>query len=447
MASNESYEVAPKKLPQLKQGAASEASPNNPISNVIIDHATAGPGELQVDTVDDWSKSEPAQRTSQESISSSFVRREGPPASHGSATSSHTNISVADSLSTAKALGTAEQKNGDVQDLICVGFGPASLAIAIALADIYSKSPRPLPNVLFIERQRIFSWHSGMQLPSTKMQISFLKDLATPRDPTSPFTFINYLHKHGRLNHFINLSTFLPTRAEYEAYMRWCATYFESAVKYGRQVTSVEPDDINPATQRVRTFKVKWQAIDETDHGFVSARNVVVALGGKAFIPEIFGPFTAGPYPKVKHSSQYATTVKWLESILRRPSSLSQQREARAEALSVLKNKRRESHHVENVVTKNDEIISVERPAHFHSEANHIAELEQEISSLLKEEESCNSFLKEVGLNSGRQRFVVVGSGQSAAEIFSDLCTRFPDADVSLVFKDTALRPSDDSPL
>lgn len=52
------------------------------------------------------------------------------------------------------------------------------------------------------------------------MQISSLKDLATPSEPRSRFTFLNYLFEKGRLNQFINLGTFLPTRAEYEDYLR-----------------------------------------------------------------------------------------------------------------------------------------------------------------------------------------------------------------------------------
>ena len=44
-------------------------------------------------------------------------------------------------------------------------------------------------------------------------------------------------------------------------------------------------------------------------------------------------------------------------------------------------------------------------------------------------------------------RFAVVGSGQSAAEIFNDLWERFPDSEVRLIIKGASLRPSDDSPL
>jgi L-ornithine N5-oxygenase len=44
-------------------------------------------------------------------------------------------------------------------------------------------------------------------------------------------------------------------------------------------------------------------------------------------------------------------------------------------------------------------------------------------------------------------RFAVVGSGQSAAEIFNDLWDRFPNSEVKLIIKGASLKPSDDSPL
>ncbi len=76
-----------------------------------------------------------------------------------------------------------------VQDLICVGFGPASLAIAVALHDaLEAGSLAPTPKVLFLEKQEHFAWHAGMLLPGAKMQISFMKDLATLRNPRSAFT-------------------------------------------------------------------------------------------------------------------------------------------------------------------------------------------------------------------------------------------------------------------
>ncbi|KAH0300800.1 hypothetical protein KCU71_g11777, partial [Aureobasidium melanogenum] len=81
----------------------------------------------------------------------------------------------------------------DVHDVICIGFGPASLAIAVALHDATKqtgKQPpqlRTQPKVAFLERQETFAWHAGMQIPGAKMQISFIKDMATMRNPRSEF--------------------------------------------------------------------------------------------------------------------------------------------------------------------------------------------------------------------------------------------------------------------
>ncbi len=117
------------------------------------------------------------------------------------------------------------QRSGDdeVADLVCVGFGPASLAIAIAMHDaLEAKDPlvtRRQPKVRFVERQERFAWHAGMLLNGAKMQITFVKDLATLRNPRSQFTFLNYLHNKNRLVQFTNLGTFLPQRIEYEDYM------------------------------------------------------------------------------------------------------------------------------------------------------------------------------------------------------------------------------------
>lgn len=260
-----------------------------------------------------------------------------------------------DSLTSASAL--TKSPADTTLDLICVGFGPASLAIAIAL---YDAAPSPSPNVLFLEKQPQFAWHAGMQLPGAKMQISFLKDLATPRDPRSHFTFLNYLFQKGRLNNFINLSTFLPSRMEYEDYLRWCASHFEKEGKvgYGMEVEGVR------VGERGANGKVtSWEVTARTSNGDLvrrKAKHVVIAVGGRPVIPK-----NLQGLKRIAHSSQFASNITQI-----------QEREK------------------------------------------------------------------------GRQlRFAVLGSGQSAAEIFNDLSSRFPDADVKLIIRGASLRPSDDSPL
>lgn len=132
----------------------------------------------------------------------------------------------------------------ELHDIVCVGFGPAALSIAVALNDsIEAKDPslRTLsPKVRFIERQPTYQWHPGMLLEDSKMQITFMKDMATLRNPRSHFTFVNYLHNQQRLVQFTNLNTMLPKRLEYNDYMRWCASAFDSVVEYGRSVVRIE---------------------------------------------------------------------------------------------------------------------------------------------------------------------------------------------------------------
>ncbi|PNS17154.1 Protein arginine N-methyltransferase 1 [Sphaceloma murrayae] len=252
----------------------------------------------------------------------------------------------------------------ELHDLICVGFGPASLAIAVALHDSFSNSSSgqnasALPKVSFLERQPNFAWHAGMQIPGAKMQISFLKDLATLRDPRSEFTFMNYLHRNKRLTQFSNVGTFLPRRLEYEAYMRWCASAFEDCVNYNTEVLSVDPDTSASSTKPVRTFTITSRNVSTGDITSLRTKHVLIAVGGRPKIPTSLPQSSS----RVIHSSQYR---RFLSS-----------------------------------------------------------------SSLP---------------TSSPLRIAVIGGGQSAAEIFSDIPNSFPNSTSMLLIKSSALRPSDDSP-
>ncbi|KAK5657927.1 hypothetical protein OQA88_2476 [Cercophora sp. LCS_1] len=195
-----------------------------------------------------------------------------------------------------------------VYDLVCVGFGPASCAIAIALHDaLESGRMTEAPKVLFLEKQTAFAWHAGMLLPGAKMQISFIKDLASLRDPRSHFTFLNYLHCNDRLIDFINLDTFTPARAEFEDYLRWCASHFDDLVQYGNEVLSVSPvQEAGPT----KNFEVTARNTKSGATTLYQTKNVVLAVGGQAAIPK---PFPANN-ARVIHSSQYAQRVPSLLS-------------------------------------------------------------------------------------------------------------------------------------
>ncbi|NYS19794.1 SidA/IucD/PvdA family monooxygenase [Streptomyces sp. SJ1-7] len=66
-------------------------------------------------------------------------------------------------------------------DLLGIGFGPSNLALAVCARE------QKLPlSCLFVERQDTVAWHPGMLIDGARMQISFLKDLVSLRNPSSP---------------------------------------------------------------------------------------------------------------------------------------------------------------------------------------------------------------------------------------------------------------------
>lgn len=192
----------------------------------------------------------------------------------------------------------------EAYDLVCIGFGPASLAIAIALYDRGIQ-----PRVLYLERQKNFVWHAGMLLPNARMQISFLKDLATLRNPRSKFTFINYLKSKNRLVAFTNLSTFLPLREEYNDYMTWCAAHFAPFVQYGQETVSVSPR--RNGKEPVQSWQVISRNVDTGRRSSITARHVVIAVGGKPKIPPALTN-DDDSHTIIVHSSAYSLSVPLL---------------------------------------------------------------------------------------------------------------------------------------
>ncbi len=68
----------------------------------------------------------------------------------------------------------------------------------------------------------------------------FLADLVTLADPTSPFSFLNYLHASGRLYRFYFRERFHVLRREFEAYCQWVAARLESC-RFGHRVDAIRP--------------------------------------------------------------------------------------------------------------------------------------------------------------------------------------------------------------
>ena len=125
-------------------------------------------------------------------------------------------------------------------DLIGIGAGPANLSLAALLTTARERGLSSL-NSVFLERNPAIFWHSQQMFPGTLMQTEFYRDLVTPIDPTSRFSFLNYLKSNARLEQFFCSSTICPTRQEFEDYFNWVATQIADIV-FAVNVNSVDYD-------------------------------------------------------------------------------------------------------------------------------------------------------------------------------------------------------------
>lgn len=234
-----------------------------------------------------------------------------------------------------------------VLDVVGVGFGPSNLGLAIAIEEHnHDRGAYPALTAEFIEAKPEFGWHTGMLIPGTTMQISFLKDLASQRNVRSRYTFLSYLTERGRLNDFINHQTFFPTRLEFHDYLEWAAARVAATVHYGTRAVRVRDEG-------------DWLAVDVAGAGSrrtLRARTVVLAGGLQAQLPT--------------------------------------------------------------------GVTETARQFHNHELLTKIGEVP----------------------STSNNRFVVVGAGQSAAEVTDYLHVTYPNAEVHGVFAKYGYSPADDSP-
>ncbi|MCJ1708509.1 lysine N(6)-hydroxylase/L-ornithine N(5)-oxygenase family protein [Microbacterium sp. VKM Ac-2923] len=236
----------------------------------------------------------------------------------------------------------------DRVDIVGIGFGPANLSLAIAIEEHNQSLPAAeRVRARFIEKHPDFGWHDGMLLPGATMQVSFLKDLVSLRNPTSTYSFLSYLHERGRLTDFINLKTFFPLRREFHDYLSWAAGRVSVPVSYGTTATAIDRED--------HRFVVSAHGGDGRPQR-IAADTIVLGTGIHAVLP--------------------------------------------------------------------DGISASTRVFHNHRLLAHLDQLP----------------------STSYNRFLVVGAGQSAAEVAAFLHDRFPDAEVHSSIRRFGYIPSDDTP-
>jgi lysine N6-hydroxylase len=107
-------------------------------------------------------------------------------------------------------------------------------------------------------------------IEGTTLQVPFLADLVTLADPTSRYSFLNYLHEQDRLYRFYFYERFHVPRREFDAYCRWVAEQLP-ACRFGVRVEEVRPDGAS------------W--VVRTTAGEHRARAVVFGVGSRPTVP------------------------------------------------------------------------------------------------------------------------------------------------------------------
>ncbi|WP_375412443.1 SidA/IucD/PvdA family monooxygenase [uncultured Bradyrhizobium sp.] len=185
-----------------------------------------------------------------------------------------------------------------VYDLLGVGFGPANISLAIACEEkgfidrclFLDQSPNPVwqEQMLFEESLDI---HSNIQ------NIPY-RDLVTPRNPRSKYTFLNYLHESGRFFEHLNMDLLLPMRPDYATYINWIASHFTPYLKTNVDVCHV-------GTARGRAEELLFRIVDKAGAEYLS-HNVVIATGRPPYIPESFKDLLSA---RVAHLSRYKSML------------------------------------------------------------------------------------------------------------------------------------------
>jgi len=179
----------------------------------------------------------------------------------------------------------------EMLDLIGIGIGPFNLGLAAML------DKTPGIKALFLEKKPRFDWHPGLLLEGTTLQVPFLADVVTMADPTSPYSFLNYLKEHQRLYHFYFLERFLIPRKEYNHYCQWVAGQLDHCL-FGRTVTQIE--FVQGGTEDHFRIKVREESTSAT-HVY-RAKNLV--LGGGS-VPFVHPNFADLPKEDVFHSAEF----------------------------------------------------------------------------------------------------------------------------------------------
>ncbi|RNL93016.1 alcaligin biosynthesis protein [Sinomicrobium pectinilyticum] len=178
-------------------------------------------------------------------------------------------------------------KNKEKFDVIGIGIGPFNLGLAALLDPVDELSS------VFFDQSDGFDWHPGLMLSHVTLQVPFLADLVTMADPTSKYSFLNFVKESGRLYKFFIRENFYVLRKEYNAYCKWVVSKLPNC-KFSHKVVAVEHRDGLYAVTVLDT-RTAQASVYYTE-------KLVLGTGTSPHIPDFIDKDIL---PKVIHASRY----------------------------------------------------------------------------------------------------------------------------------------------
>jgi len=175
-----------------------------------------------------------------------------------------------------------------VYHLIGIGIGSFNLGLAALLHPVKSV------NAIFFDQGDVFDWHPGLMLDNATLQTPFMgTDLVTMADPTSHFSWLNFLKQTDRLYPFFIRESFYMLRKEYNQYCKWVIEQLPSC-RFSHKVLSVaynnelyEVSVLHTKTGQVATYY---------------AERLVLGTGTQPYVPAFVN---RAVLPNVIHTSEY----------------------------------------------------------------------------------------------------------------------------------------------
>lgn len=178
-------------------------------------------------------------------------------------------------------------ENQKIYDIVGIGIGPFNLGLAALCTPIEGLS------TLFLDQASEFNWHPGMMLSDATLQVPFMADLVTMADPTSAYSFLNYLKHTDRLYKFYIREDFFILRKEYNAYCKWVIKQLKNC-RFGQKVTAISYDK---GTYQLKLVEQRFGATET-----VLTKKLVLGTGT---VPKVPGFINPALHQNAIHSSEY----------------------------------------------------------------------------------------------------------------------------------------------